>query len=362
MNTTYIKFAHLAACAILTFSLLVATGSALSAELGNNCTTSLAAGMMVPSDCSSKSVVDGKTYCFGSADSKASFDNAANKSEIIAKATAFYDKNAEPERVKMTQQEAMEQIKSKSCDLSNKDLGYLEFDNMDLRHCKMVNTSFFGAYLRGSDLSGTDMRGAYLNLARLEGTNLSGAKLQDATIFQAIFDKTNFKGANLNNARMIGTLGNVDMSDANIVKGRFGLDIGNQPMGAMRFDAIGGKFANSNFEGADINRSNFKFADFTNANLRNTDLFRADLSKADLTGADITGANMKESILDGTIMTHVKGLDATLGYDQAKGKCVDCSPAPLAGNKDAEANQVKAGPAKLAAQCVKMEQQRQAAR
>jgi uncharacterized protein YjbI with pentapeptide repeats len=116
----------------------------------------------------------------------------------------------------------------------------------------------------------------------------------------------------------------VNMSGANISKGRFGLDIGNQPMGAMRFDAIGGNFANTNFEGADINRSNFRFANLRGANLRGTDLFRADFSKADLTGADITGAKMGESILDGTIMTDVKGLEAIKGYDEAKGKCVNC--------------------------------------
>ncbi len=115
------------------------------------------------------------------------------------------------------------------------------------------------------------------------------------------------------------------MSDAVVKHGRFGLDIGNQPMGAMRFDAIGGKFSNTNFEGADINRSNLKFADLRNANLRNTDLFRADLSKADLTGADITGTKMGEAILDDTIMTNVKVLESIEGYDMAKGKCIDCS-------------------------------------
>jgi uncharacterized protein YjbI with pentapeptide repeats len=96
-------------------------------------------------------------------------------------------------------------------------------------------------------------------------------------------------------------------------------------MGAMRFDAIGGNFANTNFEGADINRSNFRFANFRGANLRNTDLFRADFSKADLTGADITGAKMGEAVLDETIMTNVKGLEAIKGYDEAKGKCIDCA-------------------------------------
>ncbi len=283
---------------------------------------SLSNGNFVPTDCSIKTVFEGKTYCFGNEDSKSAF--MQNPQATVMKATQFYAKNAETPREKITQQQALDEISKKNCDLSNKDLGYLEFDKMDLHHCKMVNTSFFGAYLRGANLSGANLEKAYLNLARLEGTDLSGANLKDATIFQAIFDKTNFKGANLTNARMIGTLGNVDMSQANIKQGKFGLDIGNQPMGAMRFDAVGGNFANSNFEGADINRSNFKFADFSNANLRNTDLFRADFSKADFTGADITGANLNEAILDGTIMTNVKGLEAIKGYDIAKGKCVDC--------------------------------------
>jgi hypothetical protein len=34
---------------------------------------------------------------------------------------------------------------------------------------------------------------------------------------------------------------------------------------------------------------------------------------------------MGEAVLDGTIMTNVKGLDAIRGYDEAKGKCVDCA-------------------------------------
>jgi uncharacterized protein YjbI with pentapeptide repeats len=231
----------------------------------------------------------------------------------------------EVERTKISQADALKQIKSKSCDLSNKDAGYLIFNGLDLRHCNLENVGFFGAELMGANLSGTNMKNSYLNLARLENANLSKANLTNATIFQAIFDKTNFAGANLTNARMIGTLGSVDMSNANIKGGRFGLDIGNQPMGAMRFDAIGGNFSNTNFEGADISRSNFRFANLRGANLRNADLFRADFSKADLTGADITGAKMGEAVLDGTIMTEVKGLEAVKGYDEAKGKCINCT-------------------------------------
>ena len=331
---------------LLAASAMLFVFSAMAGEFNNNCTFSLSEGRLFKTHCLISADYEGKTYCFGSESSKDEF--LENPKAVIAKAQNFYDKQPkemtaksdetklesatgdmstmkdESGRVKISQEDAIKQIKGKICDLSNKDAGYLELDGMDLRHCNMVNTSFFGAYLRGANLSGANLKGAYLNLARLENADLSNTNLTDATIFQAIFDKTIFRGANLTNARMIGTLGNVDMSSANIQKGRFGLDIGNQPMGAMRFDAIGGNFANSNFEGADINRSNFRFADFRGANLSHTDLFRADLSKADLTGADITGANLNEATLDGTIMTNVKGIEAIKGYKEEKGKCIDC--------------------------------------
>ena len=332
-------------------------------EFADNCTNGLSRGTFHATKCDITEVYQGKTYCFSNEGARDSF--LFDPQAMIDKAAIFYAKNNEapprganeassrganeapprgvyeapprgvteappnavseaPEREKISQADALKQINSKTCDLSNKDAGYLVFNKMDLSHCNMQNISFFGAELMGANLSGANLQGAYLNLARLENANLSKANLSNATIFQAIFSKTNFEGANLTNARMIGTLGDVNMANATIVKGRFGLDIGNQPMGAMRFDAIGGKFANTNFEGADINRSNFKFADLRGANLRNTDLFRADFSKADLTGADITGAKMGEAVLDETIMTDVKGLEAIKGYDEAKGKCINC--------------------------------------
>ncbi len=308
---------------ILSGATLLFSSIAFAGEFGDHCTTGLSKGSLVKTKCEINELYKGKTYCFGNEGARDSF--LLDPDNTIANAAAFYAKNKELEREKISQADALKQINSKTCDLSNKDMGYLVFNGMDLRHCNMQNVSFFGAELMGANLSGANLQKSYLNLARLENADLSNANLTDATIFQAIFDKTNFQGANLTNARMIGTLGSVDMSNATIKNGRFGLDIGNQPMGAMRFDAIGGNFSNTNFEGADINRSNFKFANFRNANLRNTDLFRADFSKADLTGADITGAKMGEAILDETIMTDVKGLEAIKGYDEAKGKCVNCA-------------------------------------
>ncbi len=300
---------------------------AYAGEFGDHCTTGLSKDAFIQTKCDIKEVFNGKTYCFGSEGARDSF--LFDPQVTIDKAATFYAKNkpttAEPEREKISQADALKQINSKSCDLSNKDAGYLIFNGLDLSHCNMQNVGFFGAELMGAKLKGANLTGAYLNLARIENADFTNANLTDAIIFQAIFDKANFHGANLTNARMIGTLGNVDMANATIKNGKFGLDIGNQPMGAMRFDAIGGNFANSNFEGADINRSNFRFANLRGANLRNTDLFRTDFSKADLTGADITGAKMGEAVLDGTIMTDVKGLEAIKGYDEAKGKCVNCT-------------------------------------
>lgn len=302
--------------------LLGFTSLALAAEFDDNCTTSLSNELVMKTDCSIKTEYEGKTYCFGSEESKAAF--MKDPKGTLMKAEAFYAKNAETPREKISQKAALAEINSKDCDLSNKDLGYLEFNKMDLSHCKLVNTSFFGAYLMGAKLAGADLRRAYLNLARLENTDFTGANLADATIFQAIFDKTIFRDANLSNARVIGTLPSVDMSGADIRKGRFGLDIGNQPMGQMKFDSTSGKFVNANFEGADLNIANFSFADMRGANLRNTNLHRADLSQADLRGADLSGADLSEAVIDGANMTETKGLDSVKGWATVKGKCMGC--------------------------------------
>jgi uncharacterized protein YjbI with pentapeptide repeats len=334
--------------AVMLMSSVAFAAPQVHGEFGDNCTNGLSKGTFHATKCDINEVYKGKTYCFSNEGARDSF--LFDPQAMIDKASIFYAKNAEPEREKISQADALKQINSKTCNLSNKDAGYLVFNGLNLSHCNMENVSFFGAGLMGANLSGANLKGAYLNLARLENADLSKSDLTNATIFQAIFSKTNFEGANLTNARMIGTLGSVNMANATVKKGRFGLDIGNQPMGAMRFDAIGGNFANTNFEGADINRSNFRFANLKGANLRGTDLFRADFSKADLTGADITGAKMGEAVLDDTIMTDVKGLEAIKGYDEAKGKCVNCkiADAPAAKkSSEAEMSKVEAADNKL---------------
>ncbi|HEY0563867.1 MAG TPA: pentapeptide repeat-containing protein, partial [Methylophilus sp.] len=109
---------HLAGIAALLLSTLTYAG-----ELGNQCATSLANGSAITTKCEINTLYMDKTYCFGSEAAKAAFllDPAAT----VAKAAAFYATLTTPERVKITQADALRQIQSKQCDLSNQDAGYL---------------------------------------------------------------------------------------------------------------------------------------------------------------------------------------------------------------------------------------------
>ena len=293
-----------------------------AAELEEYCTTSLAEGNFHKTDCSVNSKFENKTYCFGNKKARDIF--LEDPKSMLNDAMAFYKKNKQVERSKLSQEEAESALNDPDCDLSNRDLGYLNFNGKDLTHCIMVNTSFFGADLRGANLSGSNLQRAYLNLARLEKANFSGANLREAIIFQPIFGQTNFKFANLSGARVIGTLGNVDMSHANVIGGKFGLDVGNQPMGQMKFDSSAGKFYKANFEGADLNIASFIFGDLREANLRGTNLYRAELIQADLRGADLTGADLTDANVDGADFEGAIGLNTIKGFKTLQGQCNNC--------------------------------------
>lgn len=311
---------------LLSIILLVLNVPAFSEEFNNFCTTSLSEGNFHVTDCSVNEKVDGKTYCFGNKVAKDIF--LENHQEVIKKAEQFYKASFNDERKKITQEEVDNILNNEpDCDLSNLDVGYLNFSGKDLTHCKMVNISFFGADLRGANLSGADLQRAYLNLARLEETNFTGANLSMATIFQPIFGNTNFHKANLRGVRLIGTLGKVDMSGADVSDADLGLDVGNQPMGQMKFDSTGGNFENTNFENTNLNIASFKFANLRGANLKNTNLNRAELIQADLTGADLTGADLNDAEVNNAEFKDVVGLDKVKNWNKTLGKCYNCPTA-----------------------------------
>lgn len=310
----------MATVVVLMFSTISYTAE--SGAFDNHCTYALSKGVYKKTDCSINEVYKGQKYCFALESSKDSF--LLDPDPMISKAKKFYANKAEVARVKISQEDALVQINGKSCDLSNRDAGYLNFRGMDLSHCNMQNISFFGADLRGAKIIGANLRDSYLNLARIEEADFSQSDLSNATIFQPIFGNTSFKNANLTNARVIGTLGKVDMSGMDARNGRFGLDVGNQPMGQMKFDSVGGNFEGANFEGADLNIAAFTFGNLRGANLRNTNLYRADLVSADLTGADLTGADLTDADVDNANFKDVKGLGTVKGFDKVKGQCNNC--------------------------------------
>lgn len=296
--------------------------SIFAEEFNNLCVTSLSEGNFHQTDCSINHKLNEKVYCFGNQSGKDIFLN--NPDKVIKQAENFYKESFEDERVKVTQDQAHQAINDPECDLSNLDVSYLNFADQDLTHCRMVNTSFFGADLRGVNLSGANLQRAYLNLARIEKTNFNGSNLSMAIIFQPIFEDNQFNNANLSGARVIGTLGKVNMSNANLSNGRLGLDVGNQPMGQMKFDSSGGNFEGTNFEGADLHIASFKFGNLKNANLKNTKLTRSELIRADLTGADLTGADLTNADINGANFKDAKGMDRVIGWKLTTGKCLNC--------------------------------------
>ena len=169
----------------LTSAALIFAHVAFAGEFADHCTNGLSNGALHKTNCSINELYKGKTYCFSNEGARDSF--LFNQDGMIEKAATFYAANKEIEREKITQESAMQQINSKTCDLSNKDAGYLIFNGLDLSHCNMQNISFFGAELKGAKLTGANLKSAYLNLARLENADFTNADLSNATIFQAIF-------------------------------------------------------------------------------------------------------------------------------------------------------------------------------
>lgn len=169
--------------------------------------------------------------------------------------------------------------------------------------------------LRGEnprELSGADLREAWLNGALLVDANLDNADLGLARLQRA-----NLLRADIRDARLVQT----DMDEANL----------------SHVD-----FSRSDLRGADLNGSNLFMANFSDANLRGAnivhadftgaDLSRTDLSKADLRGTTFHGTNLEEAnfsgakigqtLFDNCDLSEVRGLDAvkhkgpsTIGVD-----------------------------------------------
>ena len=89
-----------------------------------------------------------------------------------------------------------------ACEKKRKTLMGADLTGADLRGAYLMGADLMGAYLMGADLTGADLRGAYLMGADLMGADLRGAYLTGADLMGA-----DLRGADLTGAYLTGAKG-----------------------------------------------------------------------------------------------------------------------------------------------------------
>jgi uncharacterized protein YjbI with pentapeptide repeats len=148
------------------------------------------------------------------------------------------------------------------------------------------------------DLSGANLRKAYLNGANLSEVNLSGADLGGAEL----------SGANLSGANLSGA----ELSGANLRKAYLnGADLSGACLREANLN--GANLYGANLRKAYLNGANLSEANLREAYLRKVDLSGANLREANLREADLSGANLREAHLSRALLveTNLEESDLT---------------------------------------------------
>jgi uncharacterized protein YjbI with pentapeptide repeats len=150
------------------------------------------------------------------------------------------------------------------------------------------------------DLSGADLRKAYMSAANLRGADLSGADLFQAHLSEAVLSNANLREADVREADLsAATLQRADLRKADLG----GADISGADLRwtVMTGASLTGTRADgANLQNADLHGAILKWADLKGADLFSADLGEADLSMADLRGAHLSAANLSLAKLEGT--------------------------------------------------------------
>ena len=142
------------------------------------------------------------------------------------------------------------------------------------------------------DLSGTNLRKAYLNGANLNRANLIGANLIGANLIGANLRLADLEGANLNGADLKGAnLDGADLKGANLNL--------------------------ADLEGANLNLADLRLADLEGANLNGADLRGANLNGANLNGANLDGANLNGANLNGAVGLNPEQIKSACFWERA---------------------------------------------
>jgi hypothetical protein len=137
------------------------------------------------------------------------------------------------------------------------------------------------ADLRAANLTGADLRNAYLNNADLRGANLDDADFRNACLRDANLSGTQLGGAIFSFA---------DLSGANLTETSHST----------------ADFSASTLKDANLKKANLPGSDFSDANLSGADLTGADLRRANLVGANLEGANLTACFVYGISAWNVR--------------------------------------------------------
>lgn len=160
----------------------------------------------------------------------------------------------------------------------------VHLSNAHLRGTSLNHVNFAGAYLDSADLSGARFNGATLSQARMRkailwGTVLMGVNLSKADLSEVMSGQSEFAGAKLWRAKMVGSR----FTGSNLISA----------------DLEGASLVDADLSGSDLSGANLKSADLRGARLVGSKLVGTDFREADLTDAQFKGVNLERARFEG---------------------------------------------------------------
>lgn len=208
----------------------------------------------------------------------------AQLDEIIAKHVAY--KLGKPNGVRaILQHYDLSGLSFNKSDMSNADFTGSVMVETNMEDCRLDYSVFYACDLRktnfmNASLLRADLRGACLRGAVMAGANLSEADLREGSY--ATFDPD--KGLTFT-------------SDSDVWKqGTGGVDMRGANLGSVKLS--GAVAINSNFEDANLSKSQIIRGNLSGANLAGANLAGADLSQCELKNVNLRGANLTGALMD----------------------------------------------------------------
>ena len=146
--------------------------------------------------------------------------------------------------------------------------------------------------LKGTDLSGAKLGGAFLINANLEGCGLYGATLKHAKLVGATLNHAELSHAHMNGAWLVGA----SLDKALLIETNLEDALLNRA--SMKQSMLSG----AHLKGANLDHAQLTCAKLHNADLRGTNLLGADLRGADLSKANLRGADLHNAQFDDAVI------------------------------------------------------------